>query len=91
MADFPATDLAVPATPSLGVLDSLLAIELEGGGGGGGPTTYFKMRAEDSGAGYVTWLATTPDYAGVGYPSGTPTPVGAMVPGSAVVAGRIVG
>lgn len=59
------------------------------GGGGGAVTTYYKMRAIDDGAappGYVTWVATTPDFAGAGFSGGTPTPVGSMVPGSAVVA-----
>lgn len=57
-------------------------------GGGGSPpvTTYYKMRAKDSLAGYVTWIATTPDFAGAGYAGGYPTPVGSMVVGSAVVA-----
>jgi len=53
-------------------------------------TRYFKMRAQDSGAappGYVTWTAMgTPDFAGTGYSGGTPTPVGPMVSGSAIVA-----
>jgi hypothetical protein len=62
--------------------------------GGGGTTTilYFKMRAQDSGAsppGYVTWVAQgAPDFAGAGYSGATPTPVGAMVVGSAVVAAQ---
>lgn len=51
---------------------------------------YYKMRARDSGAtppGYVTWMATfSPDFTGDGYSSGTPTPIGPMVAGSAVVA-----
>jgi hypothetical protein len=51
-----------------------------------GVTTYFKMRALDSLASYVVWIATTPDFAGAGYLGGVPTPVGAMVVGSAVVA-----
>lgn len=54
------------------------------------PTRYYKMRAQDSGAappGYVTWVSTgSPDFAGVGYAGGTPTPIGAMVPGSVVLA-----
>jgi hypothetical protein len=58
--------------------------------GGGGTVSYFKMRAQDSGAsppGYVTWVVQDePDFAGAGYSSGVPTPVGAMVPGSVVVA-----
>jgi hypothetical protein len=48
----------------------------------------FKMRAQDRDAvpGYVTWISTgTPDFAGVGYSGGTPTPTGPMVPGSAVI------
>jgi hypothetical protein len=55
-----------------------------------GLRTYYKMRAQDSGSappGYVTWVAQdAPDFAGVGYPGGSPAPVGAMVAGSAVVA-----
>jgi hypothetical protein len=51
---------------------------------------YYKMRAQDSGAsppGYVTWVSSgSPDFSGVGYAGGTPTPVGAMVAGSVVVA-----
>lgn len=53
-------------------------------------TTYFKMRAQDSGQpppGYVVWIATgAPDFAGTGYPGGDPSPVGPMILGSAVVA-----
>jgi hypothetical protein len=51
---------------------------------------YYKMRAQDSGSappGYVTWTTMfSPDFAGAGYLGGTPTPVGSMVFGSAVVA-----
>jgi hypothetical protein len=58
--------------------------------GGVPPTTHYKMRAQDSGAaspGYVTWTVTgAPDFDGKDYAGGTPTPVGPMVPGSAVVA-----
>lgn len=54
------------------------------------PTRYYKMRAQDSGAsppGYVTWVAVgSPDFAGAGYSGGTPTPIGAMIPGSVVLA-----
>lgn len=47
----------------------------------------YKMRAQDSGGGYVTWISSfSPDFAGSGYAGGSPTPVGPMVPGSAVVA-----
>lgn len=56
--------------------------------GSSGPvtTSYFKMRALDSGAGYVTWIASgAPDFAGAGYATGVPTPVGPMVAGSAVI------
>lgn len=56
---------------------------------GGGAVTKYKMRAQDSGVaapGYVTWVALTPDFAGLGYSAGTPTPVGSMVVGSAIVA-----
>lgn len=60
-----------------------------GGGGGTTTTLYFKMRAQDSGAsppGYVTWVvADAPDFAGLGYGMGSPTPVSVMVPGSVVV------
>lgn len=59
---------------------------VSGGSGGPGIITYYKMRAKDSLAGYVTWIATTPDFAGAGYSGGYPTPVGSMVVGSAVVA-----
>lgn len=59
-------------------------------GGGGGPTVYFKMRARDDGVpapGYVTWVASNdPDFVGAGYLGGTPAPIGAMVPNSAVIA-----
>jgi hypothetical protein len=56
----------------------------------GGPATkYYKMRAQDDGValpGYVTWVAQdTPDFAGVGFSGGTPTPVGSMIAGSATV------
>lgn len=60
------------------------------GGGGGAPTIKYKMRARDNGVpapGYVTWVTTgNPDFAGAGFAGGTPTPVGAMIPGSAVIA-----
>ena len=54
-------------------------------------TSYYKMRAQDSGSEfgprYITWIVQDePDFAGVGYSGGEPTPVGAMVPGSAIVA-----
>ncbi len=55
-----------------------------------GQVHYYKMRAQDSGAtppGYVTWVVSgEPDFAGSGYSGGTPTPIGAMVPGSVVLA-----
>lgn len=61
----------------------------EGGGGGGGPVIDYKMRARDDGVpapGYVTWISTgSPDFAGTGFSGGTPTPVGSMIPGSAVI------
>ena len=61
-------------------------------GGGGGPTVYFKMRARDTGVaapGYVTWVSSPdPDFGGLGYSGGSPTPVGIMVPGSAQVVAR---
>ena len=51
---------------------------------------YYKMRAQDDGValpGYVTWIVQTfPDFAGTGFSGGTPTPVGSMIPSSAVVA-----
>jgi hypothetical protein len=54
------------------------------------PTRYYKMRARDSGAappGYVTWVVVgDPDFAGSGYSGGSPTPIGAMVVGSVVLA-----
>lgn len=58
---------------------------------GGGPAviTKYKMRGRDDGVpapGYVTWVVTgSPDFAGAGFSGGTPTPVGSMIPGSAVV------
>lgn len=63
-------------------------------GNGGSPpvVTYYKMRARDSGAaapGYVTWVASTKDFAGAGYAGALPTPVGAMVAGSVIVVGEI--
>lgn len=55
-------------------------------------TAYYKMRARDSGVappGYITWIAQdSPDGAGVGYSSGSPTPAGSMVPDSAVVVAK---
>lgn len=73
-------------------IDSVGEILAAGGGGGPTITLYFKMRAQDSGAsppGYVTWVVqNAPDFAGAGYSGGTPTPVGAMVLGSAVVAAQ---
>ena len=58
-------------------------------GGGGGVTISYKMRAQDRNValpGFVTWISTgSPDFAGVGYPGGTPTPVGPMIPGSAII------
>lgn len=52
-------------------------------------TKYFKMRARDDGVpapGYVTWVVTDePAFDGAGFSGGTPTPVGSMIPGSAVV------
>lgn len=61
------------------------------GGGGAGPMYYYRMRAQDSGVplpGYVSWtVVMAPDFAGVGYGGGTPTPVGPAVPGSIIVAG----
>ena len=61
--------------------------------GGGGPPAvvpYYKMRAQDDGSpapGYITWVAlNSPDFAGAGFSGGTPTPVGSMIPDSAVVA-----
>lgn len=62
------------------------------GFGAVGPTVtqYYKMRAQDDGValpGYVTWIVTDdPDFAGAGFSGGTPTPVGSMIPGSAIVA-----
>jgi len=50
---------------------------------------FFKMRAVDDGApppGFVTWIVTgEPDFAGVYFATGTPTPIGSMVPGSAIL------
>ena len=51
-------------------------------------TMYYHMRAVDSGAGYVFWESVgSSDFAGAGYSGATPTPVGAMVPGSVVLLG----
>lgn len=59
------------------------------GPSGVGVTRKYKMRAQDDGValpGYVTWISTDdPDFAGAGFSGGTPTPVGSMIPGSAVV------
>ncbi len=65
-------------------------------GGGGGPTITkkYKMRAQQQltpvpvpAPGYVTWIATgTPDFAGSGFATGTPTPSNPMVAGSAIIA-----
>ena len=52
-----------------------------------GAAVSYRMRALDDGAGYVTWVSSTADFAGAGFPGGTPTPVGSMVAGSAVVIG----
>jgi hypothetical protein len=56
----------------------------------GGPrTTYYKMRARDLGAGppgYVTWVSqSTPDFGGAGFSTGSPSPLGSMESGSAVI------
>jgi len=55
-----------------------------------GAVTFYKMRGRDSGAappGYVTWVVSgEPDFLGNSYSGGTPTPVGPMIIGSAVVA-----
>jgi len=63
---------------------------LVGGGGSPAVISYYKMRARDDGVpapGYVTWIAmNAPDFGGTGFPGGTPTPVGSMVVGSAVIA-----
>lgn len=60
--------------------------------GEGGPTFFYKMRARDTGVaapGYVSWVAQDdPDFGGTGFSSGSPTPVGIMVPGSATVVAR---
>lgn len=59
---------------------------------GGGPiiVTYYKMRAQEYGVpppGYVTWVVQDdPDFAGVGYYGGTPTPFNPPIPGSIIVA-----
>ena len=59
------------------------------GSGGTTVTTYYKMRARDDSVpppGFVTWTVTSnPDFEGVSFSTGTPTPVGSMVAGSAVV------
>ncbi len=57
--------------------------------GEAGLKNYYTMRAIDAGrpagSNYITWEATTADFAGAGYASGSPTPIGSMVVGSAVV------
>jgi hypothetical protein len=66
--------------------------DLTGSGAGTGPTKYYKMRAQDDDPGipgspeYITWIATgEPDFIGAGFATGTPTPSGSMVSGSATV------
>ena len=77
-------------TPSYAPQMSLSFVSPDGGGGGPTITKKYKMRAQDDGVplpGYVTWVVSdSPDFAGVGFPGGTPTPVGSMIPNSAVVA-----
>ncbi|KKL99146.1 hypothetical protein LCGC14_1817340 [marine sediment metagenome] len=54
---------------------------------GGATLSYYKMRAQDDGVpapGFVTWISIGPDFTGTGFSGGTPTPVGSMIPGSAV-------
>lgn len=52
------------------------------------------MRAQDqgraTGSNYTVWLSASPDFAGVGYATGIPTPTGAIVAGS-VVGTRVLG
>ncbi len=53
-------------------------------------TAQYKMRAVDQGAvapGYVYWVTSpTADFAGTFYSTASPTPIGAMLAGSVVVA-----
>lgn len=56
---------------------------------GPAPAT-FKMRGRDDGrtpgSDYIVWIFTgaEPDFAGIGFAGGTPTPIGALIPGSVV-------
>lgn len=60
------------------------------GATGSSERRYYKMRAQNSGVaapGYVTWVTSDePDFLGVGYWGGTPTPSDPPVSGSIVVA-----
>jgi len=73
------------ATSDESVFDGFISVT----GAGAIVTTRHKMRAVDDGApppGFVVWTVTgvEPDFAGVYFSTGTPTPIGSMVPGSAV-------
>jgi len=61
--------------------------------GAAGVKFLYKMRGQDDGAappGYVTWVATFPDYLGVESASSIPAIVGTLVPGSVVEVSRWV-
>ncbi len=56
---------------------------------GGGVTLAFKMRGRDDGrtpgSDYIVWTSTgSPDFAGTGFASGDPTPLGNLIVGSVV-------
>lgn len=54
------------------------------------PIPTFKMRGRDDGrtpgSDYIIWIFTglTPDFAGIGFAGGSPTPIGSLIPGSVV-------
>jgi len=64
------------------------------GGGGGVAQTKFKMRGRDDGrspgSDYIVWThtGTSPDFAGAGFATGTPTPIGSLVASSVIVTGQ---
>ena len=89
MADIPAEPLrtitAVPASAEGAA--ARITLPVVGGIGGADTVLRYKMRAQDDGVpapGFVTWVSVGPDFPGTGFSGGTPTPVGSMIPGSAV-------